>query len=123
MLFRSQPVRVALERLKALGVSISVDDFGTGYTSLAHLKDLPVDRLKIDRSFVCELPAERAGAITRAIIQMAASLGLATVAEGVENEHQRAWVAANGCHSLQGYLVAAPMPDDAFGRWLQAQRA
>lgn len=115
-------VRASLDRLKALGVQIAVDDFGTGYTSLGHLKDLPIDRLKIDRSFVQDLPADRgSAAIARAIIQMARSLGLRTVAEGVENEAQRAWVAAQGCDDIQGFLVAPALPADAFAAWLRAR--
>lgn len=115
-------VRAALLRLKALGVRIAVDDFGTGYTSLGHLKDLPIDRLKIDRSFVKDLPADTgAAAIARAIIQMARSLGLATVAEGVEHEAQRAWLAANGCDDVQGFYTAPPLPPDALAAWLRAR--
>jgi len=112
-----------LVRLKAMGVGIAVDDFGTGYTSLAHLKDLPLDRLKIDRSFVKDLPGDRgAAAIARAIIQMGKSLGLQVVAEGVETAAQRAWVQAQGCDAQQGYLDAAPMPVARFEAWLR-QRA
>ena len=121
MLMEELPtVRAALHRLKALGARISVDDFGTGYTSLGHLKDLPVDRLKIDRSFVKDLPDDaRSAAIARAIIQMARSLGLRTVAEGVETVAQRAWMRAHGCHELQGFLEARPMPPAAFEAWLR----
>jgi EAL domain-containing protein (putative c-di-GMP-specific phosphodiesterase class I) len=112
-------VRVALLRLKALGVGIAVDDFGTGYTSLAHLKDLPLDRLKIDRSFVRDLPADRgSAAIARAIIQMGQSLGLQVVAEGVETAAQRDWALAQGCDAQQGFLDAAPMPAAQFEAWL-----
>jgi EAL domain-containing protein (putative c-di-GMP-specific phosphodiesterase class I) len=116
-------VRASLDRLKALGVQIAVDDFGTGYTSLGHLKDLPIDRLKIDRSFVQDLPVDRgSAAIARAIIQMARSLGLRTVAEGVEHEAQRAWVAAQGCDDIQGFLVAPALPAEAFAAWMRARR-
>ena len=116
-------VRHALNRLKTQGVSVAVDDFGTGYTSLAHLKDLPIDRLKIDRSFVKDLPGDRgSAAIAGAIIQMARSLGLRVLAEGVETEAQRAWIAAQGCDELQGFLAARPMPADEFERWLRQRR-
>ncbi len=114
-------VRETLARLKVLGVSIAVDDFGTGYTSLGHLKDLPIDRLKIDRSFVKDLPADHgSAAIVRAIIQMAKSLGLRTVAEGVETEAQHAWVRAQGCDEMQGEFAASPMAGGDFEAWLQS---
>ncbi len=113
-------VRETLARLKALGVSIAIDDFGTGYTSLGHLKDLPIDRLKIDRSFVQDLPADRgSAAIAHAIIQMARSLGLRTVAEGVETEAQRSWVLAHGCDEMQGSFSAPPMSGGDLDAWLR----
>lgn len=116
-------VQRALQRLRALGVRIAVDDFGTGYTSLGRLKKLPVDRLKIDRSFVHDLPADRgSAAIARAIIQMAHSLGLSTVAEGVETEAQRDWLREQGCEEQQGFLAARPMPAEALELWLAARR-
>jgi diguanylate cyclase (GGDEF)-like protein/PAS domain S-box-containing protein len=117
-------VRRALVELKALGVRIAVDDFGTGYTSLAHLKDLPIDRLKIDRSFVRDLPGDAgAAAIARAIIQMAMSLGLTTVAEGIENEAQWHWVRAQGCDDVQGHVAAPPMDAAACEAWLRRRAA
>ena len=82
-------VKQRLMRLKALGLRISVDDFGTGYSSLGHLKELPIDKVKIDRSFIHDLPANRdSGAITRAIVQMGHSLDITVIAEGVETEAQ-----------------------------------
>ncbi|MFY9509718.1 MAG: EAL domain-containing protein [Rubrivivax sp.] len=116
-------VHQALQRLRGLGVCIAVDDFGTGYTSLARLKNLPVDRLKIDRSFVHDLPDDRgSAAIASAIIQMAHSLGLGTVAEGVETEAQRDWLRERGCDEEQGFLAARPMPAEALEIWLAARR-
>ncbi len=115
-------VHAVLSRLKALGLSISVDDFGTGYTSLAHLKDLPLDRLKIDRSFVHDLPGNRgSAAIARAIIQMGQNLGLEVVAEGVETEAQRDWVRDQGCDAQQGLLAAGPMAAVDFEAWLRVR--
>jgi diguanylate cyclase (GGDEF)-like protein/PAS domain S-box-containing protein len=115
-------VRNALQRLRALGVRIAVDDFGTGYTSLGHLKDLPIDRLKIDRSFVKDLPADRgSAAIAGAIIQMARGLGMRTVAEGVETAAQRAWMQQQGCDEVQGELDAPAMAADVFEAWLRAR--
>ena len=116
-------VHEALARLKAMGVTIAVDDFGAGYTSLAHLKTLPLDRLKIDRTFVRDLPADgAASAIARAIIQMGRGLGLQVVAEGVENDAQRAWLREQGCHAQQGFFGGGPMVADAFEGWLRQRR-
>jgi diguanylate cyclase (GGDEF)-like protein len=111
-----------LARLQAMGVRISVDDFGTGYSSLGHLKHLPIDKLKIDRSFVHDLPAHAdSAAIAHAIVQMGRSLGLAVVAEGVETEAQRRFLADHGCDALQGLLVSPPLPLAAFEAWLAAR--
>jgi diguanylate cyclase (GGDEF)-like protein/PAS domain S-box-containing protein len=115
-------VKQRLVRLKAMGLQISVDDFGTGYSSLGHLKELPIDKVKIDRSFVHDLPGNRdSGAITRAIIQMGRSLELTVIAEGVETEAQRAYLAGQGCDELQGMLISPPLPQAAFEAWV-AQR-
>ncbi len=103
--------------LKALGVSISIDDFGTGYSSLSYLRRFPVDTLKIDRSFVREVPVNLDDvAIVRAVISMARSLRLTTVAEGVETEDQMRFLRAEGCDGLQGWLHGRPMPPDEFAR-------
>lgn len=116
-------VRAALQRLKAIGVGIAIDDFGTGYTSLGLLKHLPVDRLKIDRSFVTDLPGDAgSAAIAYAIIQLGKSLGLQVVAEGVETAAQRDWVRAQGCDGQQGFIDGQPMGTAEFEAWL-ARRA
>jgi diguanylate cyclase (GGDEF)-like protein/PAS domain S-box-containing protein len=116
-------VSAALARLREMGVTITVDDFGTGYTSLAHLKQLPLDRLKIDRSFVGGLPHDGgAVAIARAIVEMGHGLALEVVAEGVETTAQREAVRAMGVDALQGYLLAAPMVEEQLVKWLQGQR-
>ncbi len=100
-----------LSRFKELGVKLSVDDFGTGYSSLSYLKRFPVDVLKIDRSFVSDLPQDSDSAtLVRTIIGMANSLNLGLVAEGVETEDQVAFLTAEGCNVLQGYFYARPMP-------------
>ena len=107
-----------------MGLQISIDDFGTGYSSLGYLKELPIDKLKIDRSFVNDLPDDRnAAAIIRAIIQMGQSLGMTVVAEGVETVAQRDFLAAQGCDQLQGRLLGAPMQQADFEVWAQANRA
>jgi diguanylate cyclase (GGDEF)-like protein/PAS domain S-box-containing protein len=117
-------VRKRLAQLKAMGLRISVDDFGTGYSSLGHLKELPIDKLKIDRSFVHDLPDNRdSAAISRAIIQMGRSLGMTVVAEGVETEAQRAFLAGHGCDELQGLLISAPLMQADFEHWVAQRRA
>ena len=115
-------VQTALHRLKAIGVHIAVDDFGTGYSSLGHLKDLPLDRLKIDRSFVQDLPGDRgSAAIAHAIVQMGRALGLQVVAEGVETTAQSQWLREHDCDAQQGYLCGGPMSAAAFEGWLRAR--
>jgi len=101
-----------LRRLDALGVRIALDDFGTGYSSLTHLRDLPVKVLKLDRSFIGNLGREPgATAIVRAVVGLAHSLGLYTVAEGVESDDQAELLQSFGCDSAQGFLFGRPVPD------------
>jgi EAL domain-containing protein (putative c-di-GMP-specific phosphodiesterase class I) len=100
-----------LTQLRAMGVSVSLDDFGTGFSSLSHLRVLPVHRIKIDRSFVRDVNFDRKdAAIVSAIIELAHSLDLTVVAEGVETADQRAFLLAHGVDFLQGFLLASPMP-------------
>ena len=106
-----------LEAVRKLGVGIAVDDFGTGYSSLAYLQRLPIDTLKIDRSFVKEIGADAMlnpngsdTAVIRAIASLAHSLGLGVVAEGVETEHQRQFLLRLGVEGMQGYLFSKPLP-------------
>ncbi len=101
-----------LNRLKALGVSISVDDFGTGYSSLAYLKRFPIDYVKIDRSFVAGLDEKVDSEIVRSVIRLAAAIGIDVVAEGVETADQLVRLEALGCPLVQGYHVARPLPPD-----------
>lgn len=109
-----------LKRLKDLGVSLALDDFGTGYSSLAYLRRFPVDRLKIDRSFIADIPGDRnAESLLKGIVGLAHALGLTVVAEGVETQAQKDFLAALGCDLAQGYLIGRPVDaDSAAGRYV-----
>jgi EAL domain-containing protein (putative c-di-GMP-specific phosphodiesterase class I) len=97
--------------LRSHGIGFSLDDFGTGYSSLSYLKRLPLDQLKIDRSFVRDILTDTSsGAIAEAIISLGRAMGMPVIAEGVETEQQREFLARLGCHSFQGYLVSPPLP-------------
>ena len=110
-------VVATLEALGRLGIRVAVDDFGTGYSSLSYLKRFPVDKLKIDRAFVTELPgASESCAIVAAIIGLAHGLGMKVIAEGVENEQQARFLREAGCEEAQGYLYAEPLPAAEFER-------
>ena len=115
-----QETLVRLDAIVALGVTLAIDDFGTGYSSLAYLKRFPIHKLKIDRSFVQDIPDdESAAAITIAIINMARALNLRVIAEGVESETQRRFLLDSGCDELQGHLVARAVAPDDFLRLVQ----
>lgn len=108
-----------LERLKSLGLGISIDDFGTGYSSLAYLRRFPIDQFKIDRSFIHDLDQHsESEAIVIAIIRLARSLELSTVAEGVETSRQRDYLCRAGCELAQGFLYSKPLPPEDFARWI-----
>ena len=107
-----------LEQLHELGIGIAIDDFGTGYSSLSYLKRLPIDRLKIDKSFVHGVPDDGDdAAIISTIVAMANSLRLEVIAEGVESEAQLRFLDAQGCHEVQGYLLSRPIPAEEFVAW------
>ena len=109
-----------LGELRALGASTSLDDFGTGYSSLAYLRRLPVDRLKIDQSFVHEMEGDlQARTMVREIIHLSQAFGLSIIAEGVETSGELRFLTDHGCDEYQGYLFARPVPAEAFERLLQ----
>jgi EAL domain-containing protein (putative c-di-GMP-specific phosphodiesterase class I) len=113
----------ALEKLKSIGVRIAIDDFGTGYSSLAYLKRFPIDTLKVDRSFIRDIPADSGDKkITRAIIAMAHGLKLKVVAEGVETAEQLKYLRAQRCDAVQGYLLYRPLPEEEVTDALKLNR-
>ena len=121
----ADPVRVTdvLHRLQQLGVSLSIDDFGTGYTSLSYLRDLPVDELKIDRSFVGHmLTSSKDAVIVRTSVELGRRLGLRTVAEGLEDEATWRALQALDCDLVQGFLLTPPLPAEELTAWLRNHR-
>jgi diguanylate cyclase (GGDEF)-like protein len=113
-------VTAALSRLRAMGIAISVDDFGTGYSALSYLKDLPVDELKIDRSFIRQLTAEdKSAAIVRSTITLGHDLGLRVVAEGVEDLASWGLLGDLACDAAQGYYLSRPLPVAEFEGWVR----
>ena len=117
----TEPARAQrlLEQLSALGVRISIDDFGAGYTSLGQLKTLPVDELKIDKSFVMTMTTDRSNSlIVHSVVDLGHNLGLTIVAEGVEDEQALAALREFGCDVAQGYHLSRPIPAAALDTWL-----
>ncbi len=111
-----------LTDLHALGLRLSMDDFGTGYSSLSQLRHLPIDEVKIDKSFVLGMSTTQSESfIARSIIELAHNLGLRVVAEGVEDELTRNLLAEMGCDKLQGFLVSRPLSDERLEKWILAR--
>ena len=121
-----EAVLAPLKSLRAQGVGIAFDDFGTGFASLSYLTKYPLTRIKIDRSFVQKI-SERSSsedtAIVRSIIAMASNLGLEVTAEGVETSAQSSFLQAEGCHELQGFLLSKPLPGNVFEQFLTSRRS
>jgi len=115
--------KLVFERLAAMGVRISIDDYGTGYSSLAYLRDLPVSEIKIDRSFVLNMTSRADDEmIVRSTIDLGRNLGLQVVAEGVETEEAWNRLAELGCDVAQGYLLTRPVPPEELTKWLALWR-
>ena len=103
----------AIGRLREMGFSLALDDFGTGYSSLSYLRRYPIDKIKIDRSFITPLGEDKeAGAVVAAIVRLAKALRLSVIAEGVETDEQRQQLKEIGCAQAQGFLFSAPVPAD-----------
>jgi EAL domain-containing protein (putative c-di-GMP-specific phosphodiesterase class I) len=119
LLVDSDAALKTLRALRAMGVKIAIDDFGTGYSSLSYLRRLPLDKLKLDQSFIRDPGNEGDVAITRAIIAMAQSLKLAVVAEGVETQAQIDLLLSLGCTTVQGFLLGRPLPAAATAELLR----
>jgi EAL domain-containing protein (putative c-di-GMP-specific phosphodiesterase class I) len=116
----AEAAHAILSRLKELGVRLSTDDFGTGYSSLSYLYRFPIDRLKIDRSFIHDMQTHTKNSeIVRTIVMLGNSLGLQVVAEGVEDVQQLAFLRELGCPFAQGFLFSQPVPHDAAAALLQ----
>ncbi|WP_299773563.1 GGDEF and EAL domain-containing protein [uncultured Pseudoteredinibacter sp.] len=111
-----------LEQLKKLGVSIAIDDFGTGYSSLSYLKQLPIDKLKIDKTFISDIGSQDDNTITEVIIGMADRMGLCVVAEGVETDEQEHFLLESGCSNMQGYFYCKPLSVNGLAEFIQAYR-
>lgn len=119
----AEPVRNIMQRLKSLGVQMALDDFGTGFSSLSYLQQLPVDRLKVDKSFVSAMETMAPSrALVETVLRLGQNLGLQIIAEGIETEGQAELLTGMGCHEGQGYLYAKPMPAAQLLEWLAARQ-
>ena len=115
VLVEHERVEIVLNELRGLGVGVAIDDFGTGYSSLQYLQRFPVSSVKIDRAFVSELSSLRDPGLVRSIVALAESLGLTTVAEGVETEEQLDVIGSLDCTLAQGYFLGRPQSPDEVG--------
>jgi EAL domain-containing protein (putative c-di-GMP-specific phosphodiesterase class I) len=119
--FMENPQRAlqTLGRLRALGVRLSIDDFGTGFSSLAYLRKLRVHEIKVDRTFIAAMEDGDGMVIVRSTIELAHNLGLTVVAEGIEDERNLARLRAMGCDEAQGFFMSRPLPEDKLLEWLR----
>ena len=124
LLAESAATRAALRELRAVGIQLSLDDFGTGFSSLRSLRAFPVDKIKIDKSFVGDIGRKAdSAAIIRAVIGLAHDLGLKTAAEGIETEGQLQWLALHGCTQGQGHFISAALGTDEIRALLETVEA
>jgi EAL domain-containing protein (putative c-di-GMP-specific phosphodiesterase class I) len=112
------PALENINSLRSAGVKIALDDFGTGYSSLTYLLKIPIDKLKIDKSFIDKVETIQAAAVTKALVAMSHALGITVTAEGVETPTQHQFLKSIGCHYLQGYLFSKPIAPDAIDQML-----
>ena len=112
-----------LEALRGLGVRVAIDDFGTGYTSLAHLQHLPIDVIKIDRSFVSQLDTRRGRSLVRMVTDLGHAIDLRIVAEGVETEEELTALRGIGADDIQGYFISRPLDASALTPWIRQRSA
>mgnify|MGYP001440948913 FL=1 len=122
LLFDLEACVVKLSELRKLGVGVALDDFGTGYSSLSHLQELPLDVLKIDKSFIYRLRGGNRPALVSGIIAIGNLMGMKVVAEGVETMEQRESLLQMGCNHYQGYLFSKPLDESAFAAWSAARQ-
>ena len=111
-----------IEQIKSMGIKIAIDDFGTGYSSLGYLKQFPMDKLKIDQSFVRDIPEIDNGEIAKVVIELGKILKMKVIAEGVETKEQLDFLKENGCDEIQGYYFGKPMPPVEFEKLLKNGR-
>lgn len=111
-----------LNELKAFGIEVAIDDFCTGFSSLSYLQKLPLDRLKIDRAFIKDLPDHDNGAIAALVVALGAKLGLKTIAEGVETQAQADFLKQLGCDEVQGFMYAKPMPEVELIQYIESKK-
>lgn len=113
-----------LYQLNEMGISLAIDDFGTGYSSLSHLKHLPINTLKIDRSFISDIPDDAdAKIIVDTMIALAKNLGLHIIAEGIETKAQKEYLLTKGCHDVQGYYYSKPVDAKTMKEMLKKQKS
>jgi EAL domain-containing protein (putative c-di-GMP-specific phosphodiesterase class I) len=113
-----------LTQARSRGIKVSLDDFGTGYSSLNHLSRLPLDKIKVDKSFIHRLHSDMASrTVTESIIALGRALNLEIVAEGIETEQELEYLRSHGCDQAQGFYVCKPLPGDAFRAWYRAGRS